>query len=1081
MPPVFDSRQAATPYRVSAGETLGKIVASRCPQGVTWRDVARFNWGTDDPIEVNRALIEMVGCARLQEDPSQTVLDPSRGTNPQILVPRIFQRDGLSTEQTHTIVVRRLLPAPAISITRLDKWFIPGDETCDIHYYVEGVRERADKVDFEVYASHYAKATAQAVGDFLKFSFTELDIPIRRHRYLLKQTRTAYQIPEWRGESEAADGVLKPRPNQTRYINVAFSPYTIQLRYFKAAADANARIRLDPFWVEFEKLAGGAPRPRDDSLRIRWRVSGTGKLRHGQIIIWDKDGVPIFRKALAAGDLAEGNHEYFWQEGYNLARPEGMPYRVQIQAHTDMFTDDGLALAVAHTEVRLWCHAESGRDPATIWKDPVSLEMGLAPFCPPPPPPPNSVRFFKQKLAAAGYHPGPIDEDQNREDFKVALKEFQRSWPVPRSDGTWGRLEAKGNLDDATKKQLRNLPPEHRAMFGDPASQADLAVADAAARLADPSQGLIVWVDDRHCYTEGLGDPKGPMAMNNYRGPMDIGDKKVAKDRESIARPWIPLQVSLPLLSKSDPLEPRGRPPRVTENMRRAVGPLRVDWIFKDLEPDPSFVPSPPDPTMHRARAWIWKIVGQRNCPQTWKGTDCGGIRPESGDGYYKAAFGFGAKNSLQPWLAYDDSGGKTVCTLVHDDLGQASQKLFPTHVGRAGIYLRPSRIAGDGYMFSARVSFEPIPGGADFPNRTVLKKRYPLCPVGRTCGMRVWRRTCFRGYIGWLPQAQTGWQEAARKAAAYYRPAYVHFEAIPAREAGFPVTALITESEFVRIVNEGMKEGDTPFWRARLTPRYTPGYIWPYLHVAHYGLWPTPEPLERFEDWLRSGLDEISWDHYCGPLMMLLIRRVEERYGRLRGHLLVEFATSPPLLLLEYSCEVCCRTYSMVANDPTSSVVDPSSNIRVTPPVMCLTPGCKGTVLEKSFRETGRKTLEHGFPLPALGLALGGCWLYLPRRPDTWAHEMGHHRHLEHAQGSSGDKPPAGAKLRQHDSRSNPHRKSEKYDHQRGWDRFCIMSYARGSWPAFCGKCLLRNRGWAVESIDDPAEDVNDTNTKFS
>lgn len=1071
MPPVLDSRQAATPYRVSAGDTLASIVErhrSREPE-LTWQLLAVLNWGTDDPIEVNRALIEIVGCAELREDPSQTVLDPARGTNPQILIPRILRRDGLATEQTHTIALRSLKPATAIGITRLDRWFIPGDETCDIHYYVEGLRERADKVDFEVYASHYAKATAQPDGDFLKFSFTELDIPIRRRRYVLRQARTAYQVPEWRGESEAADGALKPRPDQTRYINAAFSPYTILLRYFKAAADANARIRLDPFWVEFETPAGGEPRPRDESLRIRWRVSGTAKLKHGQIIVWDKDGVPIFRKPLAAGDLSEGNHEYFWQEGRNLARPEGMPYRVQIQAHTDMFTDDGLALAVAHTEVRLWCHAGTGRDPATVWDDPVSLELSIAPFCPPPPPPPSSVRFFKQKLAAAGYHPGPIDDDQNRNDFKVALKEFQRSWPVQKADGTWERLEAKGNLDDATKNQLRNLPPEQRPMFGDPASLADLTLADASARLADPSQELVVWVDDRHCYTEseanlpGVIRPPDKAALENYRGEMEIGDNRVAQDRNSIPRPWIPVQVLLPLLSKNDALDPSGTPPRVTPNMRHAIGPLRVDWTFAELPQDASGVPSP-DKNHHRARRFIEDTV-QTNCPETLGGRDCGGIRPQSTDAYYKAAFGFGPRRSLLPWLAYDDSGTKTICSLVHDDLGQASDKLHDSHVGAAGVYLRPSRIAGDGYVFCAQVSFKPLPGGNDFPNRAVLEKRYPKRPLARTAGLRVWRKTSFRGYIGWLPAPRAGWQATMDQAAQYYRPAYVHFVAENGNQVEeFPVADLITPDEYKQIVEGILKQPGSPY--QNLDAQLSQGYVWPYLHHPHYGIEARNVNLNGFLTWLHNGFLDAGWRKYRAALLHALLRKVEIKYGRLRGHLLVEFSASPRLTLVQATCDQCGRTYTEVANDPTPGAAGGLSSRYVGRP--CDRQNCGGT-----FQQVATSAMD--MPLPAVGVALGACWLFDTREPAVWAHEIGHHRHLQHAQGSNTADPAPGAVTSQHDSAANPHLASAPHPHQRCWDRYCIMSYDRSQPQQFCGKCLLRNRGWAVETITPPAGNLED------
>lgn len=1071
MPPVLDSRQAATAYRVSAGDSLAAIVGrhqSREPE-LTWQLIAVLNWGTDDPVEVNRALVEIVGCAELHEDPSQTVLDPARGTNPQILVPRIFRRDGLASEQTHTITLRKPKPATAIGITRLDRWFVPGDETCDIHYYVEGLRERADKVDFEVYASHYAKATPQPEGDFLKFSFTELDIPIRRRRYVLKQTRTAYQVPEWRGESEAADGALKPRPDQTRYINAAFSPYTILLRYFKAAADANARIRLEPFWVEFETPAGGAPRPRDDSLRVRWRISGTGKLKHGQIIVWDKDGVPVFRKPLAAGDLSEGDHEYFWQEGRNLARPEGMPYRVQIQAHTDMFTDDGLALAVAHTEVRLWCHADTAGEPAGLWNDPVSLDLSLAPFCPPPPPPADSVRFFKQKLAAAGYHPGPIDEDQSRNEFKAALKEFQRSCPVRKPDGTFGRLDSRGALDDATKEQLRNLPAEQRPLFGDPESLTDLTLADATTRLADPSRRLVVWVDDRHYYTESATYQQGVIrtpdkaALDNYRGAMAIGDDRVVKDRNSIPRPWIPVQVSLPLLSKNAPLHPSGSPPRVTDNMRRAIGPLRVDWIFDELPQDASGVPSP-DKDHHRARRFVEETV-QTNCPETIGGRDCGGIRPQDTDAYYKAPFGFGRRDSLLPWLAYDDSGTKTVCCLVHDDLGQAPEKLHESHLGAAGVYLRPSRIAGDGYVFCAQVSFKPLPGGSDFPNRAVLEKRYPKRPLARTAGFRVWRKSSWRAYIGWLPNPQAGWQNTMNRAAEYYRPAYVHF--VPengAQVEEFQVADLLTAAEFQQIVEKILKTAGSPY--QNLDAQLSQGYVWPYLHHPHYGIQALDRNLASYVTWLRNGFLDTGWRKYRAALLHALLRKLEVKYGRLRGHLLVEFASSPRLTLVQATCNQCGRTYTEVANDPT--VPGGSSYRYVGQP--CDRQKCTGT-----FQQAARRTMRR-MPLPAVGVALGACWLFDTREPEVWAHEVGHHRHLEHAQGSDTATPAPGAVNSQHDSAANPHLASAPHPHQRGWDRYCIMSYDRSRPQRFCGKCLLRNRGWAVETITPPAGNLEDS-----
>ncbi len=1069
---VFVKREQASRYRVAQGDTLARIAAEKCEAGISWRELALYNWGSDDADEVNRALIEIVGCSRIEADPSQSVLDPSLGTNPEILIPKIFRRSGLAVDQKHTIKVRRRLPATAIRITKLDKWFIPGQENCDIGYALEGVKERADKVDFEVYASHYAKAKPAASGHFLSFSYTELNVPIRKRVVAGEQRpRTTYSLLGWKGESEAPEGALKPRKGQTRYINVAFSPYTILLRYYKQKSDRQARIHLEPFWVEFEQPPGGAaPQPKLESLRIRWKVLNTSKLKQGQIIIWDKSDRPVFRKALKPQDLSEGEHSWEWTAGRTIARPSDMPYRVQIQAHTDMHEDNGLALAVMHTEVRLWCHADTGRDPANYWNDPCSLELALAPFLPPPKPARGSVRFYKLSLAEAGFHPGPCDGNAAREEFKVALAEFQRSWPRPKESGGFKRLKADGELHQETKKQLKRLPADHRPLFGDPATRADLSREAASQRLGDSNQELIVWVDDRHCYTDGDVKPPDRMAMNNYRGAMDIGDQKVVKDRASVARPWIPVEVRLPLMSKKDPLEVRGNPPPVTPAMRQAIGPIRVDWTFIELPQNAGDIPSP-NTSNHRARRWTREVV-RHNCPERLNGVDCGGIRPQNLDSYYRAAFGFGNADSLEPWLARDDAGTKTVCSVVHDDLGQDREKVYQDYVGKAGVYLRPSRIAGDGYVFCAQVSFAPLPGGAvDFPNRAVLEKRYPRRPLVRSAGLRNWRKTSFRGYIGWLSLPQAGWQAAMGHAAAYYRPAYVHFVHESGVAQEFRVEDLITAEEFERLVDRHLNKPGSLY--EGLQPQYTPGYVWPYLHLRRYGIPARAGDLTAFLRWLYDGFLDSAWRIYREPLLYLLIRKIETKYGRLRGHILAEFESSPNLLIVEYTCDGCNQQVTEVANDPTQSgTPDPHTGINTSSDYRdrrCFNLGCAGT-----FRESHRRTLT--LPLPAVGVALGGCWLFRPRNSATWAHEIGHHRHLEHAQANNGDVDPApGAKNAQHDSAANPHQAAAPQPHQRGWDRYCIMSYDDTADQLFCGKCLLKNRGWAVESIANPAGNLED------
>lgn len=255
---VFLKREDAPKHTVTAGDTLAGIAKAKCEAGIDWPELALYNWATQEPAEVNRALIEIVGASEIDDaNPGLTKLDPALGTKKEILIPKVWKKSGLAQQQTHTIKVRQRLPAPAVSITKLDKWFLPEIQTCDVDYQLEGVKERADKVDFEVYGSHYAKAAATAEGEFFKYTYTEVDVPIW-HKHLpgpKAEQRKAHEIRDWHGESEATDGILKPAAKKNRYVNAAFSPYTVLVRYYKDAGDNKARIKLNAFWPQFASAA----------------------------------------------------------------------------------------------------------------------------------------------------------------------------------------------------------------------------------------------------------------------------------------------------------------------------------------------------------------------------------------------------------------------------------------------------------------------------------------------------------------------------------------------------------------------------------------------------------------------------------------------------------------------------------------------------------------------------------------------------------------------------------------------------------------------------------------------------------
>lgn len=327
--------------------------------------VALYNWATKVPREINRALVELVGCKKTEADPLKSVLDPTRGTKKAIWKPEAWTAKDLALEKTHTIKVKKRLPVPGIAITKLTRWFIPKTGKCEVEYVLGGVTARADKVDFEAHATSYhelGKGGQEKPCDTVKAEATSTHV-IRFEKVLevkdatppsAAQTVKDSKGNEWKGESEATQGVLEKKGSTDTYIHFGCAPYTVLLRYYKDVADAKTKIALGTFypsWKEDGSLI-------DASLVVKWDLVGDGakKLKVGQLAVWDKDDKPVFQVGLDERtlqtdkkyDLLNGPAKWAKSE----IKPENMPYRVQIQAHSDEAEENGLAIAVMPTEVR---------------------------------------------------------------------------------------------------------------------------------------------------------------------------------------------------------------------------------------------------------------------------------------------------------------------------------------------------------------------------------------------------------------------------------------------------------------------------------------------------------------------------------------------------------------------------------------------------------------------------------------------------------------------------------------------------------------------------------------------------------
>jgi hypothetical protein len=512
---------------------------------------------------------------------------------------------------------------------------------------------------------------------------------------------------------------------------------------------------------------------------------------------------------------------------------------------------------------------------------------------------------------------------------------------------------------------------------------------------------------------------------------------------------------------------------------RAAIGPLRVDWAFDDLAADYSVIETGHpnyDATRIRTRRYIEEISNALAASQDGKqfangaekvsGHTSGGIRPSNLNSYYKAAAGVGVL-SLAPWFCSDDSTAKKLFVTVHDDLGQDSDKCIADVIGKAGIYLHLSILGGDGYRFAAGISFGQIPG-ADFPNREVLGRRYPLAPKAYTPSLRLWRKTSFRGHCAWAAAAEVNghWPAYADDCAQYYAPAFLHYihEGSPANAMEFNVNTLVTADQYRQIIQAAIV--NAPYSGYPIA--FNLDRVWPYCAEPHLGI---PRSavggtLATFYSAVLDPMFDATWRRYRFDLLYHLVKQVEQQHGRLKGHLMVEFKSSQAINAEEYRCDVCGRTRVEVTTNCAAGQLLTATN--------CTVAGCAGHMQRYA---PPRMRNYNSVPLPAVGGACGGTWLFTTGDGSVWAHEVGHHRHLEHAQSQPGDAAAApGAKNAQHDAALNPEPSiAADPAKDRAWDRCCIMSYNSVDPLYFCGKCVLKNRGFAVENLPAVAGNLKD------
>ena len=112
----------AKEYKVKDGDTLKSIADAN---GLTWQQLAKFNFGTDSPDDINAAMRTRVGCKKLADD-GNNYMFTSQDTPGIIHIPLQAPQQSFPSNTTHQIKLK--IPPANCLISSLTVAFSPADQ-----------------------------------------------------------------------------------------------------------------------------------------------------------------------------------------------------------------------------------------------------------------------------------------------------------------------------------------------------------------------------------------------------------------------------------------------------------------------------------------------------------------------------------------------------------------------------------------------------------------------------------------------------------------------------------------------------------------------------------------------------------------------------------------------------------------------------------------------------------------------------------------------------------------------------------------------------------------------------------------
>lgn len=457
-----------------------------------------------------------------------------------------------------------------------------------------------------------------------------------------------------------------------------------------------------------------------------------------------------------------------------------------------------------------------------------SIELRQGPWTPDEAEPPEAEekKWVAWHLNRLGWFGGPVGVDLDDYLKKAVIRYKANHKAMHRLNYS----EYNDSIDATLKNALRASENPRTALTGD--------------AFTDPAkEGLI--------YVEGLTYEDG-----------EFNDGKAQKDRDRLNRPLIPVEALIKLKSKAD--QGVAAP--------QAVGPVRVNWRFTDPQEDIStqYTSTAAEPSLTRAYVEkCLKLNGGRtggapdNCHE-----DFGGIRKSGDDDKYTP---FQEGEHYLPYKVEKDGGQKLLFSRACTDATK-----YPLRVGRAGVFFRPSRVAGDDYQLKAEIDFTGL------PNKNALETTHGVteetkrihCDTGT---FRIWREMKVATLVNW--PARTGsnqWAEIETE----FAKAYVKLDT--AGMATKTISNVISEAAYKKLVakNTSHKEKDV-----RLLANSFVGVDLPAQGNMAAGAYRTA---------LRTFVHDDYWSKIIYPLRTMVSESIRKDLPS--GYVVVNFMTHVPV-----------------------------------------------------------------------------------------------------------------------------------------------------------------------------------------